>query len=181
MLKHLPNLLTLFRIALIPVFVRVFFSGEPNAYGWAFFVYALAGFTDVLDGIIARRFHLQSKLGTVLDPLADKLMLLTVLLTLYVADLIPLIILLVPLAKELFMIGGGIYLYFIREERVVIPSNIFGKLSTVMFFLAITTVLLLDAETIVRVLLYLAVASQLVAFASYAHHYATKVKGGDQA
>ncbi len=179
MLKHIPNLLTLFRIALIPVFVNVFFSGDPGAYGWAFFVYALAGFTDVLDGIIARRFRLQSKLGAVLDPLADKLMLLTVLLSLYIGELIPLVILLVPLAKELFMIGGGIYLYFIREERVVIPSNVFGKLSTVMFFFAIATVLLLDAQMVVTIFLYLAIASQVVAFASYAHHYATKVKGGD--
>ena len=70
-----PNIITVFRILLIPVFVTQLFSGHYYA---AFCLLLLSGLTDVLDGFIARKFNMVTKLGTVLDPLADKLVQFTV-------------------------------------------------------------------------------------------------------
>src|SRR6266481_8713487 len=68
----LPNLLTVFRMALIPVFVSLLFYQK---FVWALAIFVVAGITDGLDGLLARRFDQQSQLGTILDPIADKLML----------------------------------------------------------------------------------------------------------
>ena len=70
----LPNLLTVFRMVLIPIFVSLVFY---QRFVWALAVFVTAGITDGLDGLLARRFHQQSQLGTILDPIADKLMLVT--------------------------------------------------------------------------------------------------------
>ncbi|MBR2181146.1 MAG: CDP-alcohol phosphatidyltransferase family protein, partial [Oscillospiraceae bacterium] len=86
---NIPNLLSIFRMCLVPVFVVVFFSDSPHAYAYAAGVYALAGITDVLDGIIARKFNLITKLGKILDPLADKMMTITVFVCISIAGLIP--------------------------------------------------------------------------------------------
>src|SRR5213080_4904869 len=70
----LPNVLTIFRMALIPVFVSLLFY---QRFVWALVAFVVAGITDGLDGLFARRFHQQSPLGRILDPIADKLMLVT--------------------------------------------------------------------------------------------------------
>ena len=71
-----PNMLTVFRMVLIPVFVTLlFYQRFLSALG----VFIVAGLTDRLDGLVARRFEQQSQLGTILDPIADKLMLVTAL------------------------------------------------------------------------------------------------------
>ncbi|HKC65496.1 MAG TPA: CDP-alcohol phosphatidyltransferase family protein, partial [Pyrinomonadaceae bacterium] len=70
----LPNLLTMFRMALIPVFVSLLFYRK---FEWALGVFILAGITDGLDGLFARRLNQGSQLGTILDPIADKLLLVT--------------------------------------------------------------------------------------------------------
>ena len=69
-----PNVLTIFRMVLIPIFVTLVFY---QRFVWALAVFVLAGLTDGLDGLLARRFDQQSQLGTILDPIADKLMLVT--------------------------------------------------------------------------------------------------------
>ena len=77
---NIPNALTLFRFILIGVFPYLYFmEGQVNNKVWAFAVFLLAGVTDVLDGFIARRCNLITKWGKLMDPLADKLMLITVL------------------------------------------------------------------------------------------------------
>ena len=76
---NIPNLLTIIRFILIPLFVYFYFSNEQFSLEIAAIVFILSGITDTLDGYIARRFNQVTRLGTVLDPLADKLMLITVL------------------------------------------------------------------------------------------------------
>ena len=70
----IPNLLTFLRMALIPVFASLLFYGY---YGWALFVFFFAGVSDGVDGFVARRYNQQSELGTILDPIADKLLMTT--------------------------------------------------------------------------------------------------------
>jgi cardiolipin synthase len=82
----LPNLLTVFRMALIPVFVSLLFYQK---FLFALAAFVLAGITDGLDGLFARRFHQQSPLGRILDPVADKLMLVTSFVVLSMKNVFP--------------------------------------------------------------------------------------------
>jgi len=162
----LPNILTVFRILLIPVFIFLFFSEMDNNLLYAFFVFAIAGVTDVLDGYIARKYDMITDLGKVLDPLADKLMLLSVLFCLTSMSLIPLWILVLMIIKELLMIYGAIRLYF-SKTQIIIQSNYYGKLATLAFYLAITLVLLELKGIIPVIILYFAVVVATIAFVNY--------------
>jgi len=104
----------------------------------AFLTFVAASATDALDGYIARKYNLITPLGKLLDPLADKLMLTTVLACMYFVKILPLWIVLIIIIKEFVQILGG-FLLFHRNDTVV-QSNIFGKLTTVFF--AVSVVLL---------------------------------------
>ena len=162
----LPNILTVLRILLIPVFIFLFFSDLDQNLTYAFIVFAIAGVTDVLDGFVARRFNMVTEVGKVLDPLADKLMLMAVLICLSTMNLIPLWILILMILKELVMVYGGIRLFF-SKTQIIIPSNHFGKLATVSFYLAITMVLLQLEGILPIIVLYFAVLIATVAFFNY--------------
>ncbi|MDX1525056.1 MULTISPECIES: CDP-diacylglycerol--glycerol-3-phosphate 3-phosphatidyltransferase [Idiomarinaceae] len=71
---NIPNLLTSFRIVLIPVFLIIYYIPGPESHFWAAFVFAIAGITDALDGWVARKFNQFTKFGAFLDPVADKVM-----------------------------------------------------------------------------------------------------------
>lgn len=81
-----PNLLTFMRMALIPAFASLLFYGYS---GWALVVFVVAGFSDGLDGFIARRFGQESELGTIIDPIADKLLMTTAFVILTLPDIFP--------------------------------------------------------------------------------------------
>lgn len=159
---NLPNTLTLFRLLLIPVFVSLFFSRLSNNLIYSILAFFTAGITDILDGYIARKYNLTTKLGTVLDPLADKLMIVTVLTCLVIKKYISSWILVVIFIKELFMILAGIRLY---HKNTIIPSNKLGKLTTILFYLAIFT-FIFNAR-LGNLLIYVAVISALIAFINY--------------
>lgn len=133
---NLPNLISIFRILLIGAYLYVFYGDMPNAKWYAGLIVLLAGFSDWLDGYIARKYDLTSKVGAALDPLADKLMSLTVLLTLVHIRVIPLWFFIGILAKELLLIVGGIWLYF-KGKHESIPSNRYGKIATLFFYVAV--------------------------------------------
>ncbi|MBN2796896.1 MAG: CDP-diacylglycerol--glycerol-3-phosphate 3-phosphatidyltransferase [Clostridia bacterium] len=162
----LPNILTIIRIILIPVFVWLFYTDIPHNLDYALIVFITAGITDVLDGYIARKYHLESDLGKVLDPLADKMMLLSVLICLTSTDLIPLWVVLIVMLKEMVMIYGGIYLYF-SKVQLIIPSNKYGKIGTILFYFAIFLVLAKFNAMVTKIALYAAVILAIVAFTNY--------------
>ena len=129
---NLPNLLTAVRFILVP-FMTVFLVKQN--YTVAISLYVLASITDVLDGYIARKYNMITKLGKILDPMADKLLQFSALVGLWVVDIIPFWITLIFFLKEIFMGLGAIKL--LRNKDVVVPSKWFGKMSTVFFFIAI--------------------------------------------
>ena len=135
---NIPNALTIFRLILIPGFVYYYFSSMPNGDRIAIVLFAAAGVTDILDGFIARRCNLITRLGTVLDPLADKLMLLTVLISVTMKNQISFWIIIVVAIKETLLILGAITLF--NDHDIVVPANRFGKLSTIAFYIAIIAV-----------------------------------------
>lgn len=178
-MKHLPNILTMIRLVLVPVFAVVFFSGSPGARTYALAIFLAAGATDVLDGWIARKYNLISKVGTALDPLADKLMLLTALVCLAIDNTLPLWLLVIVLAKETYMIATGVYMYF-RKTKLVIPSNRFGKTATVLFTLAVLLLMALQDNTIGLVVAILAILVKFIALGSYIRHYHRHLKPGSR-
>lgn len=163
---NIPNLLTVFRILLIPVFVVVFNSQAENRMTMAMMVFLLAGATDLLDGYIARKYNMVTEIGTLLDPLADKLMLITVLVSMALQDYFPLGLAVIVLLKEAVMVGVGIYLYY-SKRNIVIPANKFGKAATAGFYLAIILLSTSQGNSIGLVAIYLAVALTVAAFANY--------------
>lgn len=129
---NVPNLLTLFRFALIPVYIAVFVSGNlPLAFG----VIVLAGATDILDGYWARSRGQVTELGKMLDPLADKTLMIVVIITLLLRDMIGPAAAAAIFLRDLSMIIGSAYFHF-RGRRTV-PANSLGKLTTVLYYLAI--------------------------------------------
>lgn len=139
-LLNLPNVLTILRFFLIPLFVLVFFSSVKYNYLIAIGVFLLSGLTDVLDGFIARRYNMVTEFGKLFDPLADKLMILTVLWCLAYKGYVPSIVFYIILFKELFMIVGSVILY--GRIKIVVSANIYGKIATVLLYIAIISLLL---------------------------------------
>ncbi len=137
MLKYVPNSLTIIRFLLIPAIVINIFMGN---YIVAFLFFTLSGVTDIADGFIARKFNLVSNFGKLMDPLADKLTQISTLTSLAITNIIPLWILIIVLLKEFIMICGASFLY---GKDVVVYSRWYGKLATVLFYIAIVVSLLL--------------------------------------
>lgn len=174
-MKNIPNILTIIRMLLVPLFVYVFFSPFPNARYFSLFIFLVAGLTDVLDGYLARRYQWTSKFGTAMDPLADKLMLLTALICLTIVGIVPLYALLIVYAKEFLMILGAIVLYY-RHEKVVVPANSFGKAATVLFSLSVFLLIVFPSHWISTTSLFLAILSKLIALWSYIQNYRKHIK-----
>jgi CDP-diacylglycerol--glycerol-3-phosphate 3-phosphatidyltransferase len=104
-LAQIPNALTIFRLALIPVFVALVLSSE-GGHSWpAAIVFGVAGVTDQVDGWLARRWRVESSFGKVADPLADRLMIDAAVILLWHADRLPWIALAIP-ARDLALIAG---------------------------------------------------------------------------
>lgn len=160
---NLPNLLTSIRFLLIPVFVYFFFSNLSYSLEIAVAAFLLAGLTDTMDGYIARKYNQITKLGIVLDPLADKLMLIAVLVSVTISRNIPVWIIAVVTLKEILMILGAISLW--NENNIVVPANIFGKLSTMLSYIAILSVLFEFPFS--RQILYAFVATAFIALLIY--------------
>lgn len=173
-MKHVPNMLTIMRLFLVPVFAVLYFSEMANAHYYALAVFIIAGITDLLDGYIARKYDLVSVVGTVLDPFADKLMLLTALVCLTLDGIMPLWAMVIMLVKELFMITTGTIMYF-KKEKQVIPANKFGKLATILFSLAVFLMIVQPGMWYTTAVLVVAIASKLSAMTTYIRHYFTKI------
>ena len=132
----LPNLLSLFRLILIPVYGSVYLqSAVRKDFYTAGFLMTLSCLTDLADGWIARRFNMTSRLGQILDPLADKLtqLSLTVLLSIRYPQLQPILALL--LVKELFQLF--LALYYFHRGKVLPGALMAGKVCTTVLFISL--------------------------------------------
>ena len=130
-MKHIPNILTVLRFVLIPGIIVAIVKEQ---YILAFIILTLSGLTDVLDGYIARKFNFITDFGKLIDPLADKMTQISILTTLVIVNIIPIWILIIIVVKELAMISGASFLY---GKDLVVSSKWYGKLATVLFYVAI--------------------------------------------
>ncbi len=136
-LKYVPNILTIIRFLLIPIILTLLSSGK---YIDSIIVFSISGITDILDGVIARKFDFISDFGKLMDPLADKLTQISMLVMLTVKEIIPFWIVLVVFIKEFCMICGASFLY---GKELVVSSKWYGKVATILFYLAIVVTLIL--------------------------------------
>lgn len=141
--KNIPNILTISRFIFIPLIIIAL---TLNKYLLAFIFLTISSLTDVLDGFLARKYNLITDFGKLIDPLADKATQLSILITLSVKHtsngepIIPLWILFIIVLKELLMVAGASFLY---GKDLVVSSKWYGKLTTVLFYLAIVSSLVI--------------------------------------
>lgn len=172
-----PNLLSLFRILLIPIFVWLYMSQED--YFYAALIVVLSGITDILDGFIARRFNLITRLGKVLDPIADKLTQAVVLLCL--TDRFPLMALpfILLVIKEVVTGIGG--LLAIQKSGNVHGSDWHGKVSTALLYvLMVVHLLWFNIPTDISNLFILAsVIMMIISFSLYTYQNIQVIQEAD--
>ena len=137
--ENIPNILTIIRFILIPF---IFTSVVNNDYLAALIIFTISAITDVLDGYIARKYNYITDLGKLIDPLADKLTQVSLLLSLSILRILPWWIFAIVFIKECVMIISASLLY--KRKDVVVYSKWYGKLATVLFYLAIVVSLIVN-------------------------------------
>lgn len=133
-----PNLVTSFRLLLIPPFILLFLN---RLHSWALLVFLVASLSDVLDGYLARRLGQTSPLGAFLDPLADKLLIVSAFTLSSLHSLTPWYLTLLIVLRDLGIVGGAIFLHLARAGSGIVPHAA-GKTATFFLSAAMVTVLL---------------------------------------
>ncbi|HZM70108.1 MAG TPA: CDP-alcohol phosphatidyltransferase family protein [Candidatus Cryosericum sp.] len=148
----LPNVLTIFRMVLIPLLITLILSNHP---GWALLVFILAGVTDGLDGLVARRYKQSSRLGAFLDPTADKLLMTACFIVLSIPDHpktipefeianhIPIYLTIVTISRDVFIVMLALLMH-LTSGVASFPPSALGKLTTLTQILTVGVVLLLN-------------------------------------
>jgi CDP-diacylglycerol--glycerol-3-phosphate 3-phosphatidyltransferase len=169
---NVPNLLTLFRILLVPVLVVALLDAAPSSSVVAAVVFVAAAVTDGLDGYIARAQRSITTFGKVMDPVADKLLIAAALITLVSLDRVAAWVAMVIIAREFAVsclrVAAG-------AQGVVIPASPLGKLKTLAQIVAIVCVIVTDAVW-ADVLLYVAVLVTLVSGADYFLNFRRRIE-----
>ena len=143
----IPNLLSLFRMVLIPVYVMLYLqASDPTEYFLAGTILAVSCITDLFDGKIARKFNMVSTLGKILDPLADKLTQLALTICLSIQYPVMRIVLVLFLVKEIFQTFAGIF--FLRQGKMLPGALIAGKICTSVFFISLIIMILIPTLSV---------------------------------
>jgi CDP-diacylglycerol--glycerol-3-phosphate 3-phosphatidyltransferase len=162
---RIPNALTILRFAAIPIFVILFLAaGDGPAWGAGVF-FAGAAATDQLDGYLARRWHVESRFGKVADPLADRLMIVTAVVTMWATGRIPLLAAAIVLARDALLVAG---------YKLLVPRgydfevSFLGKVATWILYAALCLVIVTGEGTLwPLVLLWLGIVLALAAGIQY--------------
>ncbi len=131
-MRHIPNILTCLRILMVIAFIILFVHAK---YLICLILYLAAFFTDILDGYLARRFNWVSDFGKLVDPFADKFMLISALICLCAVGAFPLYLLAILIVKEIVLITGGLVL--LKKRKVAVYADYWGKVATGLFVASI--------------------------------------------
>ena len=145
---NLPNLLTLIRILLIPLFVILIIN---QSFSWALIIFALAGITDGIDGLIARITRQRTELGAYLDPIADKLLLSAGFITLAIIEMLPSWLAVIVITRDMIILLGILVMILTNYHPQIRPSLI-SKVTTTLQILTILLVLMVEYGSIFRLL-----------------------------
>jgi CDP-diacylglycerol--glycerol-3-phosphate 3-phosphatidyltransferase len=143
-LAQLPNALTVFRVALIPLFVVLVVTADGGRNWPAAIVFGIAGLTDQIDGWLARRWRVESEFGKYVDPLADRLMIDAAVILLWLDDRLPWLALAVILARDGLLIGGY---RFVMNRGYEFSVSFLGKLATWVLYASLFATLATRAGT----------------------------------
>ncbi|MDJ0314270.1 CDP-alcohol phosphatidyltransferase family protein [Arthrobacter sp. H35-D1] len=163
-----PNIITVVRFLGTPLFVWLVLARQE--YGWGVFVLAMMGCTDWIDGFVARKLNQTSKLGRIMDPVADRVALVAVVITMVIAGLLPLWLLLLLLIPDVVLLGAT--LYFFRGDADL-KVTMLGKTRTAVLMIGTPMLLLakaLESEftfILSWVLLGAAMIMHVIAFSQY--------------
>jgi len=135
--RDIPNLLTVLRFLLVPPVVMLLLN---ERFGLALILFGVAGFTDGLDGYLAKRNNWTSRLGALMDPLADKLLLVSCFVTLGWLGWIPVWLVALVVLRDLVIVGGAI-VFHMRVERLEARPSMVSKLNTVAQILLVLAVI----------------------------------------
>jgi CDP-diacylglycerol--glycerol-3-phosphate 3-phosphatidyltransferase len=119
---NLPNILTLCRILVTPLFIILLFYDHPYAKSWALFIFVVAMLTDIFDGYYARKHNLVTDYGRFLDPLADKVMVLSALISFAVMDVIPYWMVSLIIFRDVFV--TGLRMAMSSKNKTMVTSKI---------------------------------------------------------
>jgi CDP-diacylglycerol--glycerol-3-phosphate 3-phosphatidyltransferase len=141
--RHLPNVLTIARIVLIPVFIWLIAISDGGKSWPAAIVFGVAGVTDQLDGFLARRWHVESAFGKIADPLADRLMIDSAVIMLIHADRLPWLALVIPARDLVALVGTPLLMGRGYEFRV----NLLGKIATWLLYASLGLIMVTEKGT----------------------------------
>ena len=135
---NVPNFLTILRIVAIPIFLILLTDGRTGA---ALAVFLFAGVTDSLDGAIARLTNSRTTLGAYMDPLADKMLILSAFVVLAFMEVIPRWLTVVVISRDVIILTGYLMLFFLTEKMMEIRPSVVSKLATFLHLLTLSSVL----------------------------------------
>ncbi len=176
-LKDLPNLISVLRLVLVAPVVYLLWSGE---FGWALLLFAVAGASDGLDGFLAKRYGWTTRLGGILDPLADKALLISCFLVLAWQGLVPAWLVLAIILRDLVIVTGAV-VYNFRVAAVEAAPILASKLNTVMQILLVVLVVM-DAgvlplpDALIEITIWTCFATVLVSGIQYVWIWGRKAR-----
>jgi cardiolipin synthase len=164
---NLPNILTLLRILLIPVFV-IFIMNKQT--GWALVTFAIAGITDGIDGLLARVTHQRTELGAYLDPIADKLLLSASYITLAIIEMLPSWLTVIVITRDVIILVG-LLVFILTGYRPKLQPSLVSKMTTLFQISTILLSLLKEYHPSIEIfatfILYAAAALTVISGAHY--------------
>jgi cardiolipin synthase len=179
---NLPNLITLARLLSVPLAIWLILGGR---YGTAFWVFGGAGLSDALDGFIAKRFDRRTRLGALLDPIADKALLVSVYVALGVAAQLPNWLVILVVFRDVTIVGGFVLIHTLAAPQRFDPLYI-SKINTLVQAFLIAFVLArlglgADAKLPTILLIYLAAVTTVLSGLSYLVRWARILARSEQA
>lgn len=153
---NIPNYITILRLILIPLFV-VLITAQPPKYYSALIVFIIASVTDAIDGFIAKKTNAVTPIGKFLDPMADKLLLVSAFVSLSVLRMIPVWVTVIVLSRDIIIFLGWLGVYIITGVKTIKPS-IISKITTVIQMFTIIFVLMNIEINILKIFFMLTVA-----------------------
>jgi len=142
---NIPNTITLLRIVAVPFFLSLLVDGSYRA---ALVVFLAAGISDGIDGAIARLTNARTQLGAHLDPLADKLLLVSAFVALAVLELMPVQLMIIVIMRDIVILGGYVTNAVITGRPMEMRPSAWGKATTFLQILTVVVVLVRQAEVI---------------------------------
>ncbi len=170
---NIPNILTVFRIIMVPLFVIFLIKKEFN---YAFIVFIVAGATDALDGFLARYLNQRSRVGAILDPVADKLLLSASYISFALIDKIPDWLCVIVISRDVIIVGGIGVLYMLEKEIEFKPTLI-SKWTTVFQIASIVAVFMVNIFiSVLEFINYIFISTAFLTIASGLHYSYTGLR-----